>query len=134
MGFATFQFLRGTDRNRSNPSPIPMSKRLEAKWSLQCCIHVLLSPKLIKGSQNPIITKVQCLKSYYNKVHVRNPIIAKRNVWRVIIANFSAFWRSARISSLQEQILQPQPCWSWCPIFFNLARLRLSRRKRMLLL
>jgi hypothetical protein len=89
MGFATFQFLRGTDRNRSNPSPIPMSKRLGAKWSLQCCIHVLLSPKLIKGSQNPIITKVQCLKSYYNKVHVRNPIIAKRNVWRVIIANFS---------------------------------------------
>jgi hypothetical protein len=90
MGFATFQFLRGTDRNRSNPSPIPMSKRLGAKWSLQCCIHVLLSPKLIKGSQNPIITKVQCLKSYYNKVHVRNPIIAKRNVWRVIIANFSS--------------------------------------------
>jgi hypothetical protein len=44
---------------------------------------------LIKGRQNPIITRSPCLESYYNDVHVRSPIIAKRIVWRVIIANFS---------------------------------------------
>jgi hypothetical protein len=52
--------------------------------------NTCISPrKLIKGSPNPIIAMSQRLESYYSKVNVWNLIIAKRDVWSPIIANFS---------------------------------------------
>jgi hypothetical protein len=52
--------------------------------------NTCISPrKLIKGSPNLIIAMSQRLESYYSKVDVWNPIIAKRDVWSPIIANFS---------------------------------------------
>jgi hypothetical protein len=67
-----------------------MQKKQAGAKTAQHVTNTCISPrKLIKGSPNPIIAMSQRLESYYSKVDVWNPIIAKRDVWSPIIANFS---------------------------------------------
>jgi hypothetical protein len=68
---------------------VDAEKQAGAKTAKHVTNTCISQKKLIKGSPNPIIAMSQRLESYYNKVNIWNPIIAKRDVWSPIIANFS---------------------------------------------
>jgi hypothetical protein len=69
---------------------VDAEKQAGAKTAKHVTNTCISQKKLIKGSPNPIIAMSQRLESYYNKVNIWNPIIAKRDVWSPIIANFSS--------------------------------------------
>ena len=50
------------------------------------CIYIR---KEIQKTQNVIIAYYQRLKSYFEEINVKNPILEKPHVWSPIIANFS---------------------------------------------